>query len=206
MVRAYDNFANDFLYADTDNLLVFAGNHDTNRLNEQYDGDVAKYKLAMTLVLTTRGIPQLYYGDEIGMRGDKPAKGDADIRRDFPGGWAGDEQIAFTKAGRTAQQNDYHSFTKQLLNYRKNSEVLQFGKLLQYIPENNVYVYFRYNDDQRVMVVINNSPEAQTLDLKRFFEGLAGATSGKEVITEQQVSLGETLEISGKASMVIELN
>ncbi len=206
MVRAYDNFANDFLYADIYNLLVFAGNHDTNRINEQYDGDVEKYKLAMTLVLTTRGIPQLYYGDEIGMRGDKPAKGDADIRRDFPGGWAGDEQNAFTEAGRTAQQKDYHSFTKKLLNYRKNNEVLHYGKLLQYIPENNVYVYFRYNDNERVMVVINNNPEAQTLELKRFSEGLAGATTGKDVISEEQVKLGETLEISGKTSMVIELN
>ena len=205
MVRAYDNFANDFLYADIYNLLVFAGNHDTNRINEQYDGDVEKYKLAMTLVLTTRGIPQLYYGDEIGMRGDKPAKGDADIRRDFPGGWPGDEQNAFTEAGRTEMQNDYHSFTKKLLNYRKDSEVLHYGKLLQYIPENNVYVYFRYNDEERVMVVINNNPEAQTLDLERFSEGLAGATAGKDVISEGQVTLGDTLEISGKTSMVIEL-
>ncbi|MHA6280313.1 glycoside hydrolase family 13 protein [Salinimicrobium sp. CAU 1759] len=205
MVRAYDNFANDFLYADIYNLLVFAGNHDTNRINEQYDGDVEKYKLAMTLVLTTRGIPQLYYGDEIGMRGDKPAKGDADIRRDFPGGWAGDEQSAFTEAERTEQQNDYHSFTKKLLNFRKDSEVLHYGKLLQYIPENNVYVYFRYSDKERVMVVINNNPEAQTLDLERFSEGLAGATTGKDIISEEQVKLGDNLEISGKTSMVIEL-
>ncbi|WP_029033482.1 glycoside hydrolase family 13 protein [Salinimicrobium terrae] len=206
MVRAYDNFANDFLYKDIYNLLVFAGNHDTNRINEQYDGDLDKYKLAMTLVLTTRGIPQLYYGDEIGMRGDKPAKGDADIRRDFPGGWAGDEQNAFTEAGRTEQQNEYHSFTKKLLNYRKNNDVLHTGKLLQYIPQNNVYVYFRYDNDQRVMVVINNNPEDQTLDLSRFAEGLAGATSGNDVISGEQVILNDELEIGGKSSMVLELN
>ena len=206
MVRAYENFANDFLYTDIYNLLVFAGNHDTNRINEQYDGDVEKYKLAMTLVLTTRGIPQLYYGDEIGMRGDKPAKGDADIRRDFPGGWPGDEQSAFTEAGRTEQQNEYHAFTKKLLNYRKNAEVLHTGKLLQYIPENNVYVYFRYNDEDRVMVVINNNPETQTLDLQRFSEGLAGATSAKDIISEGRVDLQDTLEVEGKSSLVLELN
>ncbi len=206
MVRAYDNFANDFLYEDIYNLLVFAGNHDTNRINEQYDGDVDKYKLAMTLVLTTRGIPQLYYGDEIGMRGDKPAKGDGDIRRDFPGGWEGDAQNAFNEAGRTQQQNEYHSFTKKLLNYRKDNEVLHTGKLLQYIPENNVYVYFRYNADDRVMVVINNNPEDQTLNLERFAEGLAEATSGKDVISGEQVSLSDSLEVSGKSSMVLELN
>ncbi len=92
MVKAYENFVNDYLYADTDNLLVFAGNHDTGRINEIYNADPEKYKLAMALVLTTRGIPQLYYGDEIGMRGEK-AVGDGDIRRDFPGGWEGDEQF-----------------------------------------------------------------------------------------------------------------
>lgn len=206
MVRAYDNFANDFLYADTDNLLVFAGNHDTNRINEQYAGDLQKYKLAMTLVLTTRGTPQLYYGDEIGMRGDKPAKGDADIRRDFPGGWAGDEQSAFTEQGRTADQNEYHSFTKKLLNYRKNKEVLQTGKLLHYIPENNVYVYFRHNPEERVMVVINNNPEAQTLDLNRYSEGLSGAVSGTDILSGKRVQLPGSLEIAGKTSYVIELN
>ncbi len=205
MVRAYDNFANDFLYNDIYNLLVFAANHDTNRINEEFDGDVDKYKLAMTLILTTRGIPQLYYGDEIGMRGDKPAKGDADIRRDFPGGWAGDEQNAFTEAGRTEQQNEYHSFTKKLLNYRKNNEVIHTGKLLQYAPLENVYVYFRYNENDRVMVVINNNPEAQTLDLTRFAEGLAGATSGKDIISGEQISLDQNLEVSGKSSLVLEL-
>ena len=206
MVRAYDNFANDFLYADIDNLLVFAGNHDTNRINEEFDGDLQKYKLAMTLVLTTRGTPQLYYGDEIGMRGDKPAKGDADIRRDFPGGWEADEQSAFTEAGRTQQQKEYHDFTKKLLNFRKDKEVLHTGKLLQYIPENNVYVYFRYNSQDRVMVVINNNPEAQTFDLKRFAEGLAGATSGRDVINDKEIQLQDKLEIEGKSSLVIDLN
>lgn len=206
MVRAYDNFANDFLYADTDNLLVFAGNHDTNRINEEFDGDLQKYKLAMALILTTRGTPQLYYGDEIGMRGDKPAKGDGDIRRDFPGGWEADEQSAFTEAGRTQAQNDYHAFTKKLLNFRKDKEVLHTGKLLQYIPENNVYVYFRYNAEDRVMVVINNNPEAQTLDLNRFAEGLAGATSGRDVINDGEVQLQNTLEIEGKTALVIDLN
>lgn len=205
MVRAYDNFANDFLYADTDNLMVFAGNHDTNRINEQYDGDLQKYRLAMTLVLTTRGTPQLYYGDEIGMRGDKPAKGDADIRRDFPGGWQDDAQSAFTQEERTAEQNEYHSFTKKLLNYRKANEVLHTGKLLQYIPENNVYVYFRYNQDKRVMVVINNNPEAQTINLQRFSEGLAGAVTGTDILTDTEVGLKDNLEVEGKTSYVIEL-
>ncbi len=205
MVKVYENFVNDFLYADINNLLVFAGNHDTDRINHIYNGDVEKYKMAMTLVLTTRGIPQLYYGDEIGMQGNKAEKGDGDIRRDFPGGWKGDENNAFTEVGRTQDQEAYHSFTKKLLNYRKDKEVLHFGKLLQFLPENNVYIYFRYDENERVMVVINNNPEAQELELTRFAEGLVGITSGKEILSDSEISLGRTLKIEGKSSMVIEL-
>lgn len=205
MIKVYENFVNDFLYADINNLLVFAGNHDTDRINHTFKGDLNKYKLAMTLVLTTRGIPQIYYGDEIGMQGNKSDNGDADIRKDFPGGWKGDTQSAFTEAGRTETQNEYHSFTKKLLNYRKNKEVLHFGKLLQFLPENNVYVYFRYNEKERVMVVINNSPESQEMDLARYAEGLSGHTSGLDVLSGEQISLGKSLTINGKSSLVIEL-
>ena len=204
MVRAYDNFANDFLYPDIDNLLVFAGNHDTGRINEIYDGDLDKYKLALAMVATTRGIPQLYYGDEIGMRGEK-AEGDGDIRRDFPGGWEGDPQSAFTEEGRTAQQDAYHSFTKKLLNYRKDKEVLHTGELLQYVPQDNVYVYFRYNTDESVMVVINNNPEVQELDLNRYSEGLEGYTAGTDILTGQEIQLNEKLEVEGKSPLVLEL-
>lgn len=205
MVRAYDNFVNDFLYPDIDNLLVFIENHDTGRFNEIYDADLNKYKMAMSLILTTRGIPQLYYGSEVGMRGDK-GKGDGDIRRDFPGGWESDEQSAFSKTERTDRQQKYFAFTKKLLNYRKDHSVLHFGKLLQYLPQNNVYVYFRYNEEDRVMVVINNNPEEQELDLSKYAEGLDGHTSGKEIISDKNIQLNENLSIDGKTSMVIELN
>lgn len=204
-IKAYENFVNDFLYADIDNILVFAGNHDTGRINEIYDNDLDKYKLATTLVLTTRGIPQLYYGDEIGMRGEK-SKGDGDIRRDFPGGWEGDENDAYRKTGRTQMQQDYHSFTKDLLNYRKEKKVLHFGKLLQYLPEENVYVYFRYNEEERVMVVLNNNPEEKTIEPGRYAEGLKGFTHGKEILSGSTINLSENLTVAGKTPMVIELN
>ena len=204
MIRAYENFVNDFLYPDINNLLVFAENHDTNRLNEIYDGDIKKYRLALTLILTTRGIPQLYYGSEIGMRGNK-GKGDGDIRRDFPGGWPGDANNAFTAEGRTELQNAYHSFTRKLLKYRKNSEVLHFGKLLQYLPHNNVYVYFRYNEKERLMVVINNNKERQELDLSKYSEGLKSHISGSEIISGKTLELKDVLTINGQTSMVIEL-
>jgi glycosidase len=157
----------------------------------------------MTLVLTTRGTPQLYYGDEIGMAGNKEANGDGDIRRDFPGGWRGDVVNAFTNP--TKEQKAYQDFTKKLLNYRKNKEVLHTGKLLQFVPENNCYVYFRYTDSSRVMVIINNNPEEITLDLARFKEGIQESKQGTEVLLDKEINLSNEIKIAGKSSMVLEL-
>ncbi|MDT0643467.1 glycoside hydrolase family 13 protein [Zunongwangia sp. F363] len=205
MNKAYDNFVNDFLYPNPDNLLVFMENHDTRRFNEIYDQNIEDYKLALTLIATTRGIPQLYYGSEIGMRGNKD-KGDGDIRRDFPGGWAKDEVNAFDPSERTAQQQEFYNFTSKILNWRKSSEVVHKGTLTQFIPENNVYVYFRSLNDKKVMVVLNNSEENQTLNLERFAEELQQNTSGKEILSEKQVNLTGELHIDAKTPMIIELN
>lgn len=205
MIKAYDNFVNDFLYQDIDNLMVFAENHDTGRINEIYNGSLDHYKLAMTLVATTRGTPQIYYGSEIGMRGDK-GKGDGAIRQDFPGGWATDANNAFTKDGRTEEQEAYHSFSKTLFNFRKETPALHTGELLHYLPENNVYVYFRSLEDQTVMVVLNNNPEEQTLDLSRFTEGIKNATTGKELFSQNTLNLDEPLTVKGKSPLVISLN
>ena len=206
MIKVYENFINDFLYPNIDNILVFAGNHDTNRINEIYQSDIDKYKLVMTLILTVRGMPQLYYGDEIGMLGDRDKHGDGDIRRDFPGGWQGDTQNAFTQEGRTETQEVYHAFTKKLLTWRKNKKVIHTGKTIQFIPQNNVYVYFRIDDNETVMVVINNNPKTQTLDLTRFNEVIKGSKKGKDILSGKEINLTEKLTIEGKKSMVIELN
>jgi len=205
IIKIYENFANDFLYPNIDNILVFAGNHDTNRINEIYQSDIDKYRLVMTLILTIRGMPQLYYGDEIGMLGNKNKFGDGDIRRDFPGGWEGDQQNAFTQKGRTESQENYHSFTKRLLTWRKNNEAVHFGKTLQFIPENNVYIYFRHTADQSVMVIINNNIEPQTIDLLRFTEGIKHYSKGIDVLSEKEISLKGELKIEGKKSMVLDL-
>lgn len=204
MLRAYENFANDFLYPDINNMFVFAGNHDTNRINEIYGSDIKVYKMILTLIATVRGIPQVYYGDEIGMVGNKDLKGDGDIRRDFPGGWNDDRLNAFTAEGRTAEQSEFFDFSKKIFNWRKNKPVIHTGKTMQFVPENNVYVYFRYNDSDKVMVVINNNPEAQTLDLKRFKEILKTTVSGTDIISEQKISLESALTIDGKTAMIIE--
>lgn len=203
MIKVYENFVNDFLYPEVNNLLVFAENHDTARFNQLYP-DIRKYKLAMTLIATVRGIPQLYYGSETGMQGDK-GKGDGDIRRDFPGGWPGDINNAFTASGRTATQQEYFDFSSKLFNWRKNKKVIHHGKTMHFLPENNIYVYFRYNDDESVMVIINNNPEDQQLNTARFAERLGGFSKGKDILGGREISLKNNIEIKGKTSLIVEL-
>ncbi len=204
MIQVYDNFANDFLYPNPNNLLVFAENHDTGRFNEIYKSDFKKYQMAMTLIATVRGIPQLYYGSEIGMKGDK-GKGDADIRRDFPGGWNGDANNAFTKEGRTAEQQKFFEFSSKLFTWRKSKEVIHSGKMTHYVPDNNVYVYFRYNEKETVMVIINNNSDKQTLKTNRFKESIQNLKSGKEVLSGKTIYLNNDIEIEGKSALILEL-
>ena len=204
MIKFYENFVNDFLYTDPNNLLIFLENHDTGRFNHIYQNDFKKYQLGMTIMATMRGIPQLYYGSEIGMAGDK-GKGDADIRQDFPGGWKGDTNNAFSASGRTAEQTKYFDFSKKVLNWRKNKEVIHTGKLTHYIPENNVYVYFRHNDKEAVMVVINNAPDNQKLNLSRFQENIKSFTSGNDILSGKTIDLKNELSIEGKTAMILEL-
>lgn len=205
MIKIYNNFTNDFLYPNIDNILVFAGNHDTNRINEIYQNNIANYKLIMTLIFTIRGIPQIYYGDEIGMSGNKDKNGDGDIRKDFPGGWQGDSQNAFTKNGRTKTQEEYHAFTKKVLTWRKTNDAIHKGKTLHFIPENNVYVYFRIAKDKTVMVIINNNPKTQSFDLSRFKEGIKNHKKGTDIISDKEINLERKLTIEGKKSMIIEI-
>ncbi|MFC4738761.1 glycoside hydrolase family 13 protein [Flavobacterium ponti] len=204
MIKFYDNLANDFLYDNTNNLLIFLENHDTGRFNQIYKNDFKKYQLGMTILTTMRGIPQIYYGSEIGMAGDK-GKGDADIRQDFPGGWKGDTNNAFTNSGRTASQKQYFDFSKKILNWRKNKEVIHTGKLTHYIPQNNVYVYFRHNDTESVMVIVNNDIKKHQINNSHFEENLKNFTSGKDVLSGQNYDLKQDILIEGKSSLILEL-
>lgn len=208
MIKIYNSFGNDFLYPDINNVLVFFENHDTERFNEIFNGDSRYYKMALTLISTVRGIPQIYYGSEIGMRGDKNKGGDADIRRDFPGGWKGDAQNAFNPKTQTPEQQDFYNFTQKVLNWRKGKEVIHNGKTKHYMPKDKVYVYFRYNEKEKVMVLLNNNEKDQTIDLSRFAESLSGVSAGKDVISGKDFSVSSQnkLTVSGKSSLILELN
>lgn len=204
MIKVYDNFANDFLYPNVNNLLTFVENHDTGRFNHIYKNDFKKYQMAMAIIATVRGIPQIYYGSEIGMAGDK-AKGDADIRQDFPGGWAGDKNNAFTKAGRTEEQAKFFDFSSKLFQWRKGKSVIHSGKMTHYIPEDNVYVYFRYDDNETVMIIINNAAQAKKFKTGRFQENIKNFTTGKDVLTGKSINVKEDVTIDSKSVLILEL-
>lgn len=205
MIKLYDSFSSDFLYPDINNVMVFFENHDTERWNEIFNADPNIYKMGLTLISTVRGIPQIYYGSEVGMRGNKEKGGDADIRRDFPGGWKSDKQNAFNPATQTTEQKEFYQFTQKLLNWRKGKDVIHTGKTKNFVPKDGVFTYFRYNDKESVMVIINNNIKDQTLDLKYFEESLKGFSKGKEVISGKEFSLQNTLTVPAQTPFIIEL-
>ncbi len=200
----YDIMSQDFLYPNPMDLVVFPDNHDMSRIFTQLNEDVDLFKMAIAYVLTTRGIPQLYYGTEILMK--NPGTEDHGIiRSDFPGGWAGDPVNAFTGAGLTDQQKDAQSYIKKLLQWRKTSSAVQWGKLTHFLQRNGVYVYFRHDNQQRVMVAMNKNPTSQQLDLERFAEMLKGYSKGKDVMSGKIYDMGKGIELPGKGALVLVL-
>jgi glycosidase len=198
----YELLAQDFLYQDVTRNVIFLDNHDMSRVLSVVGENISKYKSAMAMLLTLRGIPQMYYGDEILMK--NYSNPDGLVRSDFPGGWAGDQSDKFTAAGRTANENDAFDYVRKLANYRKNTPALQTGKMMQYIPENGIYVYFRYDDAKTIMVIYNGSDNDQNTATSRYFERIKGAKKAINVITGESVDLSE-LSLPDKSALVLEL-
>ena len=156
----------------------------------------------MVMLMTMRGVPQMYYGDEILMKNF--SNPDGLVRADFPGGWKADSVNKFTAKGRTAAENDAFNYVRKLANYRKNTTALQTGKLMQFIPAKGIYVYFRYDDKKTVMVVYNSDDKEQSTTTARYAERIKGAKTAKNVITDEVVNLSD-LTIPGKSTLVLEL-
>ncbi len=204
LVRLYNVFANDYLYKDPTRNVVFLDNHDISRFYSVVGEDFQKYKSGIAWLLTTRGIPQFYYGTEILMK--NYANPDGLVRGDFPGGWEGDERNKFSSKGRTDQENEAFNYVKKLANYRKNHEVLQTGKMMQFIPEEGIYVYFRYNDQQTVMVIMNSHTEAKNISTKRFAERILNFTKAKNILTEEVLNhIHQEVQVPATTTMVLEL-
>jgi len=199
----YETLAEDFIYGQPNNNKVFNGNHDVDRLLALLDMDVDKLKLSMAFTLTTRGIPQIYYGDEILMKNKKP---DGELREDFPGGWYGDQRNAFNAEGRTAQENDMFDYVKTILNWRKTAKAVHQGKLTHYQPIENVYVYFRHTDKENTMVIINNGKkEYKDYSLVRFQESLQGYTNGTDIIQGKKIDQLKSIPLPQNTALIIDL-
>lgn len=202
----YNTLSLDFLYkSPSDQLVVFAENHDIDRLYDMLGKDVQKVKLALAFLLTTRGTPQITYGTELLFENDSRG-GDHRMRPDFLGGWKNDSINLFDPAQRSALQTEVFDHTKTLLQFRKNNPVMHTGQLTHYYPDKNTYVYFRHQLDDIVMVILNASTESYTLDWNRFTEVIRGKRIGKEILTQKNISTEKVLTIDGQKAMVIHFN
>ncbi len=206
LIKTYEMLAKDFLYADPTELVTFPDNHDMNRFFTQVDQDIDLFHMGINYILTMRGVPQIYYGTEVLMHNDKVKRDHGEIRADFPGGWSGDQVNAFTGKGLTREQKSAQEQLRTLLNWRKDKTVIHDGKLMQFTAEDGVYVFFRYNDKEKVMIVMNKNQQAYHLDLTRFNEMLDDKSMATEVLTGKKHSLGKALPLIAKTTHIFELN
>ncbi|MGF7232710.1 glycoside hydrolase family 13 protein [Arachidicoccus sp.] len=202
--RLYETLSQDFLYKDPTCNSIFLDDHDVSRFYSVIGENFDKYKEGIGILLTMRGIPEIYYGTEIFMKNfDAP---DGLVREDFKGGWAEDSANKFTAQGRTAKENDAFNYVKTLANFRKNSTTLQTGKLMQYVPEDGVYVYFRYDDKQTIMIIVNSNDTLKKLNTRRFSERMNGFTGAENVVTKEKISNIASLAFAAQSTTILKLN
>ncbi len=190
--RLYLTASNDFVYKDPMKQVIFLDNHDLSRFLSVVGEDVQKLKIGLAWLLTFRGVPQLYYGTEVKMKNF--ADPDGLVRLDFPGGWAGDSANKFTATGRTASEDSLFNYTRALAQFRKRSSAIKTGKMMQYVPEDGVYVYFRYDARQTVMCIMNPGDKEVELTTARFEQRLKGFTKAKDIITGQTAVITDKMK------------
>jgi glycosidase len=201
----YETLSLDYLYPEPDKLVLFGSNHDMARMYSAVGEDVDRYRMNLVFLMTMPRIPQFYTGDEILMTSTVKGRDDASYRRDFPGGWTGDKVDAFRAAGLTAQARGAQELVRKLATWRKGEPVIHSGRLMQFGPENNTWVYFRYNDTRRIMVAMNNNSKEMRLPTARFQEMLKGTASGVDILSGKTVDLTRELRLAPKATLLIEL-
>ena len=201
--RVYNSLCLDYLYPNPDRVMAFIENHDTDRYLHNGQ-DTQSLKQALALLLTIKRIPQLYYGTEVLMNGTKEVT-DGNVRKDFPGGFPGDAQNAFSAEGRTPAQNDMFNWLSALLHWRQGNDVIIKGKMTQFIPKDGIYVIARTHKGRHAMTIINGTDQPRTMNLERYREVIGGATVARDVPTGQTVSLTEgVLTLPERGTLVLE--
>ncbi len=201
--KLYTTLAQDFLYKDPTRNVIFLDNHDIARFFTSIGEDVEKYKSSLSWLMTCRGIPQLYYTSEFATTGST-SPSDGYVRLDFPGGWEGDKINKFDKSGRTEKDNIIFNHLHALANYRKTSSALATGKMMQYVPVDGVYVYFRYDAKQTVMVVMNTSKKEKKITISDYAERTGGFGNYSNVVTKEKGALKDFM-LGSYQAVVLEL-
>jgi neopullulanase len=202
--RIYKVLAQDSIYADPYDLVVFHDNHDMSRMLTALGERQDLNRMALAFVLTTRGIPQIFYGTEV-LMSNKGTEDHGIIRSDFPGGWPGDTKNAFTGQGLSDDERAMQEYTRKLLQWRRTAPAIRDGKLTHYVPTDDVYVYFRHDAAQNIMVIMNNGDEARTIDTKRFQESIGSAATGMDVLSGQSHELAKGIAVPARSTTILEL-
>ncbi len=200
--RLYNSFVYDYLYEDPDHVMAFVDNHDTDRFLGN-GRDSLMLKQALALLMTVRRIPQMYYGTEIMMNGTKEVT-DGNVRKDFPGGFPGDQNNAFTREGRTEAQQQMWQWTSRLLHWRKGNEVITKGKMTQFIPFNGIYVIARQYQGRTALTILNGTTRPATMEVKRYAEVIGRATRVKDILTGRYYDLSTDLQLRPRQSLILE--
>ncbi len=192
--RLYLALTGDYLYKHPENLVTFVDNHDIARWYGHCGEDMTKFKIGIGLLMTSRGIPSLYYGTEVLM---KATDGHGLIREDFWGGWREDSVNKFTPAGRTALENTGFNYISMLANFRKNSQALTWGELTQFTPKDGVYSFIRHaKNGQKVLVLVNNDKEkTPVVQISRYAELIAVGAKVRNLETGQEFVLGAEMPV-----------
>ena len=200
--RIYNSFVYDYLYPNPSSVMAFIDNHDTDRFLGN-GCDSLMLKQALALLLTVNRIPQLYYGTEILMNGTKEVT-DGNVRKDFPGGFPGDQHNAFTKEGRTKAEQQMFQWTSRLLHWRQGNEVISKGKQIQFIPYDGIYVIARQYKGHTVLTILNGTTKAATMQVKRYAEVIGDTQRAKDILTGRYYDLSTNLELRPRQSLVLE--
>jgi glycosidase len=204
LLKLYEALANDVIYPEPLNVMVFGDNHDMDRMFTQLGNDTALHKMALAYLCTVRGIPQIYYGTEVLMHNSSHPHNHGVIRSDFPGGWEGDTRNAFSGEGLDVSEKSVQEYLRLLLNWRRDARVIHEGNTKHFVPHDGVYVYFRYKEGATVMVIINKNERAKELDIDRYAEMLKKESSGRNVITGERVTLNG-YQVPARAAVVMEI-
>lgn len=201
----YQSIAQDYEFPHPDDQLIFPDNHDLDRFYSRLNENFDNWKLGIAMYMTMRGIPEFFYGTEVLMT-NKKAGSDGQRRGDFYGGWKTDVKNAATGEGLTATEQEAKAYFSKLLNWRKTNAAICNGKFIHYAPQkNDVYVYFRYTENKKVMVLLNKNTDNVTLDMNRYTQMISNTFKAKDIISGKEISVENSLTIPRKTAMILEI-